>query len=148
MRMLLLELRPSSLMATSFQELLEHLAEAMMSRKEIDIRVTVNKTTSLPIETKIALYRIAQESLNNISRHSKATKATIQVSESHAHLILVIQDNGRGFDSSQQNNRRMGLSIMKERAEAIQANVTINSQLGIGTTITIQWPLANARSLL
>ena len=141
--MLLLELRPESLMATSFQELLEHLAEATMSRKEIIIAVTVDKTTKLPIETKLALYRIAQESLNNISRHSKATQATILVNESLTHLFLEIKDNGRGFDPTKLDNNRMGLSIMKERTEAIQADIEIDSQLGKGTNIMVKWPLPN-----
>ena len=145
MRMLLLELRPSSLMATSFQELLEHLAEATMSRKEIDIVVTVDKTTKLPIETKLALYRIAQECLNNISRHSKATQATLSVNESETHLFLEIKDNGRGFEPAKLDSNRMGLSIMKERAESIQADIGIESQPGKGTTIVVKWPIPNHR---
>ena len=145
MRMLLLELRPSSLMATSFQELLDHLAEATMSRKEISIVVTVNKTTSLPIETKLALYRIAQECLNNISRHSKATEAIITVSESDTHLLLHIADNGRGFDPAAQTQKRMGLSIMSERAEAIQAEFKIESEVDQGTAVSVQWPLPTTK---
>lgn len=145
MRMLLLELRPSSLMATSFQELLEHLAEATMSRKVIDIDVTVKKTISLPIETKLALYRIAQESLNNISKHSKATEASITVSETETDLFMIIKDNGRGFDTSLQNQKRMGLSIMKERTDSIQARIDIDSQPDSGTTITVKWPLPQPR---
>ena len=147
LRMLLLELRPSSLMATSFQELLDHIAEATMSRKEIDIFVTVDKTTSLPIDTKLALYRIAQECLNNISRHSKATEATITVSESKSHLYLIIEDNGRGFNPAEQDQKRMGLSIMQERADSIQADIRIDSQVNKGTTVTVRWPLANTRGL-
>ncbi len=147
LRMLLLELRPSSLIATSFQELLEHLAEATMSRKEIDIEVTVNKKTSLPIDTRLALYRIAQESLNNISRHSKATKARIAVSETDTHLILLIEDNGRGFDLAARGTKRMGLSIMEERAEAIQAEIDISSRGGEGTTIIVRWPIVTTRGV-
>ena len=145
MRMLLLELRPSSLMATSFQELLDHLAEATMSRKEINIGVTVDKTTSLPIETKLALYRIAQECLNNISRHSKATEAAITVNESTTHLYLIINDNGRGFDPAAQTQKRMGLSIMKERAESIQADFKVESEVSRGTAVTVKWPLPTTK---
>ncbi len=147
LRMLLLELRPSSLMATSFQELLDHLAEATMSRKEIDIFVKVDKTTSLPIDTKLALYRIAQESLNNISRHAKASKATITANETKTHLVMIIEDNGRGFNPAKQSQKRMGLSIMQERADSIQADLQIDSQINEGTTITVRWPLANIRGL-
>lgn len=92
------------------------------------------------------MYRIAQESLNNISRHSKATKARIAVSESDTHLIVLIEDNGRGFDLTTRGTKRMGLSIMEERAEAIQAEIDISSRSGEGTTVIVRWPIAATRS--
>lgn len=138
MRMLLLELRPASLEETGLHELLNQIAEATMSRKEIDIVVSA-KPAELPIDVKIALYRITQEALNNISRHARATKATIDLKSTETELELQITDNGRGFDVNQPAPERMGLGIMQERAATIQAALTIDSIISKGTIITVKW---------
>lgn len=142
MRMLLLELRPNSMKDTSYEELLDHLAKATMSRKEIDIDVSIEQDIRLPNEPKMALYRIAQECLNNIIKHSKASKASIKVTQTAQELWMVIDDNGRGFDTSNVTEKGMGLSILGERAEAIQATLEITSRPGKGTTVFVRWPLA------
>jgi PAS domain S-box-containing protein len=138
MRMLLLELRPAALKETGLHELLEHLAEAAVSRKEIDIAVSAD-TVSLPTDVKIALYRITQEALNNILRHSRASKATIDLTVTETGLALRIADNGRGFNPNLASPERMGLNIMRERAVRIQAKLTIDSIINGGTTIIVRW---------
>jgi len=138
MRMLLLELRPASLEETGLHELLNQLAEATMSRKEIDIVVSA-EPTDLPTDVKIGLYRITQEALNNISRHARANRAMIDLKSTGMGLMLQITDNGRGFDLNQPSPERMGLGIMQERAATIQATLTIDSIISQGTTITIKW---------
>jgi signal transduction histidine kinase len=138
MRMLLLELRPAALKETKLHELLQHLAEAMVSRKEIDISVSAEPVDP-PIDVKVAYYRITQEALNNISRHAQATKATIDLTSTETELFLKIADNGRGFDVDLVAPERMGLCIMRERAARIQAELTIDSTKNQGTTITVRW---------
>ena len=141
MRMLLLELRPTSLRTTSLHELLDHLAEATMSRKEIDISTTMNKSISIPIDTKMVFYRIAQECLNNISKHSKASNASIDVTQIGSDLMMVVTDDGRGFDPSEQADKGMGLSILQERVDSIHATINIESEPQNGTTIMVSWPI-------
>jgi PAS domain S-box-containing protein len=138
MRMLLLELRPAALKETKLHELLQHLAEAFVSRKEIEISVSAEPVDP-PIDVKLAYYRVMQEALNNISRHARATKVTIELTSTETELILKIADNGKGFDVDLAAPGRMGLSIMRERAAMIQAKLAIDSKLNLGTTITVRW---------
>ena len=138
MRMLLLELRPAALRETRLRELLQHLADALVSRKEIEVIVSIEPVDP-PIDVKIAFYRITQEAINNILRHSKATQVTIQLNMIGPELILTISDNGQGFDLDQSSPESMGLCIMSERAETIKADIAIDSKLNKGTTITVKW---------
>ena len=138
MRMLLLELRPAALRETKLHELLQHLAEAIVSRKEMDIIVSIDPAEP-PMDVKVAFYRITQEALNNILRHARATKVTIDLNVIDTEFILKITDNGRGFDIDQAAPERMGLCIMGERAETIQAKLAIESQINQGTIITVKW---------
>ena len=96
----------------------------------------------LPPETQIALYRIAQEALNNITKHAGAGQAIIKLLFLPQAVSLTIQDDGRGFDLSGASPNSLGLGIMRERAEKIGAKLTINSQIGEGTTVTILTPVA------
>ncbi len=92
----------------------------------------------LPAEAHVALYRLAQESVNNILKHSDATEFTIDLQYGNDHLTLRVQDNGVGFDTSQVTGG-MGLSNLRERAEAINAQLDIISAPGKGTTIRVVW---------
>jgi len=136
MRMLLLELRPSALINTELDELLTHLCEAVSSRTLIPIAVHVSRC-ELAIEVKLALYRIAQEALNNLGKHSGATQAEVILSCSPGQVELRITDNGRGFDSTCIPESSLGIRIMRERAEAIGAVSEIKSQPGQGTEIIV-----------
>jgi signal transduction histidine kinase len=103
------------------------------------VKVTVIDECSLPIEVKVALYRIAQEALNNVAKHSGASQAEVLLHCSNIEVQLTISDNGRGFDRRQVPPDHLGLGIMRERAQTIDAQVDIESQPGEGTKITITW---------
>ena len=92
-------------------------------------------------ESGINVQALHQQFNNIFITLTKATEAIINVSESETHLYLIIKDNGRGFDPATLTQKRMGLSIMKERAESILAECKIESQVGSGTAVTVQWPL-------
>ncbi len=86
------------------------------------------------------LYRIAQEALNNVLRHSKATKAKISLEHTETCAKLVISDNGRGFDLSA-NSDGIGLVGMRERVRAVGGDFRIFSTAEIGTEIHASIPL-------
>jgi signal transduction histidine kinase len=108
----------------------------------------------LPPEVHIALYRIAQEALNNIVKHARASQVTVRLcytcgepleGRQGQSVLLNIIDNGRGFDLAQAPHHRLGLGIMQERAEAVGAHLLIDSKPDEGTQVTVMWEQAEAR---
>jgi PAS domain S-box-containing protein len=140
MRTMLLELRPRGLVEATLGNLLEQLAQALMSRKKLNISVASKGECSLPPDVQIGFYRLAQESLNNIAKHSRATSAIINLQCQPDRVKLTIRDNGRGFDMDNISSESLGINIMRERAEAIGANLKIASDLGHGVSVTVIWP--------
>jgi signal transduction histidine kinase/predicted hydrocarbon binding protein len=148
MRTLLLELRPSALVESRLADLLRQLAESITGRARVPVTLEVEGECDLEAEVKVALYRIAQEALNNVAKHAGATRATISLGcfpwpgegeRSGARVELAIRDDGMGFDPGSIAPNSLGLGIMRERAEAIGAALTIESQPGTGTQIEVVW---------
>ena len=88
---------------------------------------------------KVALYRLCQEGLSNIAKHAGASRVDIQLQYETGAAELRIRDDGRGFDPDQTHPGHYGLSMMRERASAIGATLSITSQPGHGTEIVIRW---------
>lgn len=139
MRNLLLELRPTALTEAALGDLLRQLAEAVTGRARIPVAVAVEGKGALPPDVQIAFYRIAQEALNNVAKHSVATRATVKMCQSEQRVSLEVEDNGRGFDPASVPATHLGLNIMRERAEAIGARLEIESVQGERTCVKAQW---------
>jgi signal transduction histidine kinase len=88
----------------------------------------------------MTLYRILQESLNNVIKHSRAGAVHITVREQDDTVRLVIRDDGAGFEHGAVRPSSLGLGIMKERADAVGATLRINSSVGKGTQVEVTWP--------
>lgn len=140
MRTLLLELRPANIINTSMSELLAHLVNAVQARQRIDLSASVDYDQPLPEDVHIALYRIVQESLNNILKHSGATEAQISLKAEKGCVLLQVMDNGNGFDTEGMA-AGLGMSVMRERAATIGATLEVISRSGQGTHILVSWPL-------
>ncbi len=148
MRELLAELRPSVLTDSSLGDLLRQLANAFTGRSNIPVHVNIAGEQVLPAEIQVALYRICQEALNNISKHAEASQVEIDLqyntgTEANvASLVeLIIHDNGHGFDPGGPSAPgHFGLGMMHERAVAVDAYLTVTSQVGQGTEIKLRWP--------
>lgn len=103
--------------------------------KEIDL-----SETDLTDSLKTVIFRISQEAMNNIAKHSKATVVNLSLQKRNSGIELTIQDNGQGFDAD--NTRRgLGLSTMRERAELSGGSFDVESVIGKGTLIRGSWPL-------
>ena len=150
MRTLLLELRPSALVDAPLDDLLRQLAESITGRARVPVVVEVEGECVLPPEVKVALYRIAQEALNNVAKHAGASQALVSLrcappfppeigGEQRGGVELRISDDGRGFDPEGIPPESLGLGIMRERAEAIGATLAIGSEVGRGTEVTAVW---------
>ena len=94
----------------------------------------------MPDPLKSVIYRILQEALNNIAKHSKANLVSISLKEKDDRIELVIEDNGIGFDMESVKNG-FGLGSMRERAEFSVGSFDIESVGGKGTVIRASWPL-------
>jgi PAS domain S-box-containing protein len=139
MRALLAELRPSALTDTDLGDLLHLLGNALSGRMNIPVKVTVAKEVILPAETQVAFYRVCQEALNNVAKHAKASRVDIDLKYEGADIELHIRDDGKGFDPEQTLSGHYGLGMMKERAEAVGATVSIMSQPRQGTELIMRW---------
>jgi GAF domain-containing protein/HAMP domain-containing protein len=139
MRTLLLELRPAALVEAEMDELLRQLAEATTGRARVPVSVEVAGDCPLPSDVKVAMYRIVQEALNNIAKHAEASQATVGLCCGPELVTLRINDDGHGFDLNNVPPDHLGLGIMRERAEAIGAILTIESEVGRGTEVMAVW---------
>jgi PAS domain S-box-containing protein len=144
MRTLLLELRPQELVEVDLHELLGHLVAAMECRKKVEVTVELEPIELEPAQ-RVALYRIAQEALTNITRHSAASVVAITLQRctdaaTSSTVELRVVDNGRGFDVDNVPPGHLGLSIMRERAEAVGADLVLRAAPGHGTELTVSLP--------
>ncbi len=139
MRTLLFELRPSALDEAELGELLRQLADTVTGRSRLPVRLEISFDEVLPSEVKVALYRIAQEALNNVAKHSAATEASVSLDGRPTGVRLRIRDNGRGFQVASIPAGSLGVGIMTERARAIGAELSITSEPGEGTEVRLIW---------
>jgi PAS domain S-box-containing protein len=139
MRVLLLELRPKALDQMTLDKLVELLAQVMRGRNMLPVDLHLSELPALPSDVKIGLYRIVQEALNNVAKHSTATQVDIIIAEQDGEITIQIIDNGSGFEQTNVAASSLGLGIMAERAEAIGAELQINSAINEGTQILIRW---------
>jgi len=102
---------------------------------------------SLPSETATCLYRVAEESLENIAKHSRAKRVSVRLDFRTGGVTLTIRDDGAGFDPKAiKGHGRLGLISMEERAHLVKGKLTIASQPGHGTKITLEIPLQVSNS--
>jgi two-component system nitrate/nitrite sensor histidine kinase NarX len=158
MRTLLLELRPIGLGEVGLEDLLKQLSAGVSGRIRAEVNLHVQGVAILPTDVKLAFYRIAQEALNNVAKHSGADRVDIEIKSISAarspgrkktgtsqaifsqSVSMSIRDNGRGFDPSSVMGEHLGLGIMHERALNTHAGLSIKSKAGAGTEISLHWP--------
>jgi signal transduction histidine kinase len=112
---------------------------------KVDFNAAGMDRSKLDFDTEINLYRLVQESLNNIHKHAEANLATVRMVASFPNIILRIEDDGKGFDTelrliSASNERRMGLQSMRERVKLLNGTIMIQSLPMGGTKIFIEVP--------
>jgi signal transduction histidine kinase len=145
-RMVSFSLMPTTLqdfgVAASIRLLANQLNRA--SGLKIDTQ-QVHDIRRVASQTEISLYRIAQEAFNNTLKHAQATQLSVSLTLQASNILLVIQDNGQGFEPkakvrNQQNMTGNGLSNMRTRTELLGGKLTIKSTIGGGTIITVKIP--------
>jgi signal transduction histidine kinase len=146
MRGLLAELRPLVLIDSDMGDLLRQLANAFTGRTNVPVTVTVVGQGPLPADVQVEMYRLCQEALTNIAKHARASQAEIYLQHDATTVEMRIGDNGRGFNPEQTLSGHYGLGMMRERAEAIGAELTIASRPGQGAEIVARWRESSAKA--
>ncbi len=134
------EAYPDSLMETGLAVALREDALAWQNRSGIRLNVSISNERRLSPSTEEALYRIVQEGLSNIARHSGATQANIDLVYEERDIFMEIADNGRGFDQSRMAEG-LGLRLIRERLERLGGEIDILSGNGHGTLLSIRAPI-------
>jgi signal transduction histidine kinase len=142
-RNLALLLRPSMLDDLGLGPALRWQAKEISRRSGIAVSLDIQgDLDGLPETYRICLYRAIQEALTNCTKHSHANRVVITVVQHKDVVSASIQDNGRGFQENSVRTRGLGLVGLEERVKALQGKVTISSQAGSGTLITVDLPLS------
>ncbi len=140
-------LRPSELDDLGLAPALRSLCSEFGERTGVTIDLTINRLPqTIPSDIELNLYRIFQEALGNIEKHSRATKVSLRLARQASKLCAAIADNGCGFDPLAPRTRRskpggMGLVDMRERAALLGGHCQLRSKPGSGTEITVEMPL-------
>jgi signal transduction histidine kinase len=137
MRSLIFELRPAELETEGLAGALRKHVEVLRRLHDQEIELTVDGDRRLPPDVERALLRIAQEALGNALRHADAGHVRLALEARDSHVMLRVDDDGRGFDPDEAatRSRRLGLTSMRERADALGGTLTIDSAPGRGTTV-------------
>jgi signal transduction histidine kinase len=136
-------LRPSVLDDLGLGPSLESLAHTVAG-PEVEVEIVPCR---LPPHVEVALYRIAQEALQNVMKHASAERVTVRLSTLNGTVHLVVEDDGQGFRPAEVGRNRngapsYGLVGMRERAELVGARLQVTSKLGTGTRVQVELPAA------
>jgi PAS domain S-box-containing protein len=150
MRTLLLELRPTGVVETALDDLLEQLTDAATGRAQLSVALDIEPCPILPPDVHVTFYRVAQEALNNVVKHAEASHVTVNLRASppagperagpwQGKVVLCVIDDGRGFAPGQVGPGQIGLEIMRERAATVGGRLDIEGRPGNGTQVTLVW---------
>jgi len=137
------QLRPSVLDEAGLAPAIERYLRGFTERYGVPVDTqVVGMRHRLPSAIETALYRITQEALTNVARHAQASQVSVLVERRNGSVLLLIEDNGRGFSMSEsrENPERLGIHGMEERAILVGGRCTIESQPGRGTSVYVEVP--------
>ena len=146
-RDVLAELRPPVLDDLGLLPALDYHVRLLAQRRDTKIGTEGREAVPrLPADVEISLFRIAQEALNNATRHADAARITVGLYPEADEVTLIVADDGRGFDPTlrRPGSPSLGLTTMRERAEAINASFTIETSPGKGTRVQVTVPYRSA----
>jgi len=141
-RVIARNLRPLHLERLGMTATLEEMVEQLDEASDIEINYDIeNIDGMLSPADEMNLYRIVQECLNNVIKHSQADKAGVTVALDGQNIVVTVRDNGRGFDrEASQTSHGLGLNGMAERARILGGSYAIETEIGSGTTVSVHIP--------
>jgi signal transduction histidine kinase len=135
MRALIFELRPETLEKDGLVVALERHAAATQARHEIAVETALGEEPDVPLATKEALYRVAQEAMHNAVKHARPTRISLILARGPDGLVLEVRDDGIGFEPTGSFPGHLGLVSMRERVQHLGGTVDVESAPGCGTAI-------------
>jgi signal transduction histidine kinase len=142
MRALIFELRPESLEQEGLVGALKKQVAAVQARYRLTVNATLSREPDVPLSTKEALYRVAQEALHNVAKHARAQALDLALEATSSELVLRVDDDGKGFDPKSSFPGHLGLRSMRERGGAVGGSLEIDSAPGKGTRICVRVPVS------
>jgi len=144
-RRLAVELRPSALDDFGLVPAVERLASNLSEQSDlvVDLEARLGDRR-LPPEAETALYRIVQEGLTNVVKHAAAHRVSITLVRKEAAAVVVIEDDGQGFDLEAVRAGALGFTGMRERVELVGGRLTVETSPGAGTTVVAEVHVAPA----
>ncbi len=142
-RKIIFDLRPMTLDDLGLVPTIKRFLESMKERSGIVFEVRImGEEKRLDSYMEIGLFRTIQEAINNVEKHSKATDMEVRIEFRRTFVVVVVEDNGQGFDVSQNvGSESFGLMGMRERINLLKGEVVVKSELGKGTKVLIKVPL-------
>ncbi|MGE0543225.1 MAG: GAF domain-containing protein [Dehalococcoidia bacterium] len=140
MRSLIFELRPEALEKDGLVAALTRHAAATRARHEVTVESVFCEEPDVPLATKEALYRIAQEAMHNAVKHARASRIDLILSNTSTSVSVEVRDDGVGFDPSQDFAGHLGLHSMRERMAVVGGTTIITSAPGQGASIRATVP--------
>ena len=137
---LIQELRPAQLEGTGLFDAVASSAETWGRQNNVEVVTHVQGKRDLPLNVEQTMFRIIQEALNNIGKHSQASKVDVRLSAENENFQVTIRDNGIGFNTDG-TDRGIGLNSMRERVEELGGDLTIKSEKGVGTLVRATCPI-------
>jgi signal transduction histidine kinase len=138
LRSLIFGLRPESVAEEGLVAGLRRLTAAVAARHKLHVEMVAETEPDIENSAKEALYRIAQESLQNVVKHASARAVRVHLVSEGDKVELVIDDDGIGFDSDADHPGHLGLSVMKQRATAQNLQLTVHSPKGGGVEVRVR----------
>jgi NarL family two-component system sensor histidine kinase LiaS len=132
---LIRELRPPGLERKSLAMALQEYVAEWARQNGMAAEVNTTGEVSLPLPGEETLFRVAQEALANVARHSRASQVLVELAQQGEEIALVVEDDGAGFETDRVE-KGIGLDSMRERLEAVGGRLDISSQRSRGTKIT------------
>jgi signal transduction histidine kinase len=138
LRSLIFGLRPESVAEEGLVAGLRRLTAAVVARQKLQVEIVAETEPDIDNSAKEALYRIAQESLQNVVKHASAHAVRVQLVSEGDKVELVIDDDGIGFDSGADHPGHLGISGMKQRAAAQNLQLTVHSPATGGVEVRVR----------
>ena len=136
------ELHPARLEQLGLESSIRAFCEGLAEARQIDIGFEVSGLpAAIEGDLAVCLYRITQEALHNVVKHSSAKRATVELTYGRGEIVLRVVDDGAGFDPQAVRRKdSLGLVSMRERARLVQGRLTVSSRPGKGTGIEVRLP--------